>query len=265
MHNWLKCVCVFFILMISVQAKAQRKGKRDAASIDVFASPSLGMRVITNFKVPLGFASNSYLFRDSLNRADRPGQSLNFGINYTRLKNALQGVTLGLSYTTLGFRRVIDNVELGSDIHPKVGYVSGLVGSGNLRINHNFRYHYIEVVWLKYRSAEGYTRNLKEFDLWYMYGLSAAAMVRDRVFVETIGFTYDGKSHFSVKDDNIRGLIPNAFLNLGFRADYIMFAKTNAFVQPRLRIPLLPSTRGDQTIFIPQMGVDVGLVFKLGE
>jgi hypothetical protein len=258
-------IAVVLILLLALPARAQRREKGDDASVDVFVSPSLGMRIITNYKVPAGFASNNFVFRDSLNRADCPGQNLSFGINYTRKKNALQGVSLGLGYTTLGFQRVIDNVELGSDIHPKVGYVAGLVGSGNLRINHHFRYHYIEASWLQIKSAEGYSRNLKEFDIWYMYGLSAAAMVRDRVVVETIGFTHDGKSQFSVKDDNIKGVVPNAFLNAGFRADYIMFAKTNAFVQPRLRVPLLPSARGDQTIFIPQIGVDIGLVFKLGE
>jgi hypothetical protein len=252
-------------LFVAQPLTAQRREKGDASSIDVFASPSIGMRILTKYKVPSGFAGNQFLFRDSLNRADRPGQNLSFGINYTRKKNALHGVTLGLAYTTIGFRRVIEDVELGSDIHPKVGYVAGLVGSGHLQINHNFRYHYIEASWLQYKSAEGYTRNLKEFDIWYMYGLSAAALLRDRIYIETIGFTHNGKSNFSVKDDNIKGVLPNAFVNFGLRADYNMFAKTNAFVQPRLRIPLLPSAKGDQTIFIPQIGVDVGLVFKLGE
>lgn len=264
MYKWFSSLCIL-IFLVSLPLNAQRKEKGDEAAIDVFASPSLGMRVMTKYKVPAGFASNEFVFRDSLNRADRPGQNLSFGINYTRKKNALQAVTIGLAYTTLGFKRVIEDVKLGSDIHPKVGYVAGLVGSGNLRINHNFRYHYIEASWLQHKSAEGYTRNLKEFDIWYMYGLSASAMVRDRVYIETIGFTHDGKSQFSVKDDNIRGFVPNVFVNLGFRADYIMFKETNAFIQPRLRVPLLPSATGDQTIFIPQIGVDVGLVFKLGE
>ena len=84
--------CFLFVLT-ALPVSAQRKEKGDEASIDVFASPSLGMRIITKCKVPAGFAGNTFMFRDSLNKADRPGQNLSFGISYTRKKNALQAVT----------------------------------------------------------------------------------------------------------------------------------------------------------------------------
>jgi hypothetical protein len=44
-----------------------------------------------------------------------------------------------------------------------------------------------------------------------------------------------------------------------------MFKKTNAFVHARFRVPLLPSATGAQTVFIPQLALEAGLIFKLTE
>lgn len=255
--------CLLLSSLMAQPVNAQR-GKDDQ-TLDVYIGPSLTFRLMTGFKVPANYAGTRQMFSDSLNKADRPGQNLSFGAMYTHKTNALEATSIGLAYTTLGWRRVLKDLEIGDDIHPKVGYVSGLVGAGGLQVNQNYRYHYAEASYLWHKSAEGYTRNLKEFDLWYFFGFSAAALIRDRVFVETLGFTYNEKSKFSVQDDNIRGFIPNVFLNLGYRADYYLYKRTHALLQPRLRIPLMPSGRGDQTVFLPQFSLEVGLMFKLTE
>ena len=44
-----------------------------------------------------------------------------------------------------------------------------------------------------------------------------------------------------------------------------MYKRTHALVQPRLRVPLLPSATGDQTVFLPQISLEIGLIYKLTE
>lgn len=253
----------YFLLVLNV-VHAQRS--KDEQTLDVYVAPNLGFRMMTNYKVPQKYYASRSFFRDSLNTADRPGQNISLGVSYTHKKNAFEAVTMGLGYTTFGFRRAITKVQLGDTIHPKIGIVAGLVGSGHLQINQDFRYHYLEFSYLKTKSAESYTRNLKEFDLWWTYGLSAGVLVRDRVMVETLGFSHNnGDSKIAVKDDALRGFPANIWLNVGYKADYIMFKKTNAFVHARFRVPLLPSATGAQTVFIPQLALEAGLIFKLTE
>lgn len=260
---------IIFYMALSVlavtEAVAQRGRGKDEQTIDVYIGPSLSFRTMTGYKVPENYYGTKTMFRDSLNKADKPGQNIGFGVMFTRKTNALEARTIGLAYTTLGWRRSLTDLEIGDDIHPKVGYVSGLVGAGGLQVNQDYRYHYIEASYLWQKSAEGYRRNFKEFDLWYFFGLSPAVMIRDRVSVKTLGFTYNEKDKFSVQDDNIRGFMPNLFLNLGFRGDYYMYKRTHALVQPRLRVPLLPSATGDQTVFLPQISLEIGLIYKLTE
>ena len=252
------------LLSLSGSVNAQRN--KDEQTLQVYVAPNLGFRLMTGFKTPDGDTTGRSVFRESINRADRPGQNLNFGVAYTRKKNALEAVSLGLGYTTVGFRRVNTDVKIGTTIHPKIGVVPNLIGSGNLQINQDFRYHYLEFSWLRSKSAEGFSRNLREFDLWWMYGLSAGALIRDRVMVETVGFSHsNGQSRMAVKDDDLQGFPANIWLNAGYKADYIMYKKTNAFLQGRLRIPLLPSATGAQTIFLPQFSLEAGLIFKLNE
>ena len=255
--------CGLLVLMVN-DAFSQRS--KDEQNLHVFVAPNLGFRLMTGITPPSRYYASNMVFRDSLNKEDRPGQNLNIGVAYTRKKNALEAVSMGIGYTTVGFRRAITSVKLGDTIHPKIGIVAGLVGSGHLQINQDFRYHYLEFSYLKTKSAEGYSRNLKEFDLWWTCGLSAGVLVRDRVMVETLGFSYsNGESRIAVKDDALRGFPANMWLNVGYKADYIMFKKTNAFVHGRLRVPLLPSATGAQTIFLPQLGIEAGLIFKLNE
>ena len=255
--------CGLLVLMVN-DAFSQRS--KDEQNLHVYVAPNLGFRLMTGITPPSRYYASNMVFRDSLNKEDRPGQNLNIGVAYTRKKNALEAVSMGIGYTTVGFRRAITSVKLGDTIHPKIGIVAGLVGSGHLQINQDFRYHYLEFSYLKTKSAEGYSRNLKEFDLWWTYGLSAGVLVRDRVMVETLGFSHsNGESRIAVKDDALRGFPANMWLNVGSKADYIMFKKTNAFVHGRLRVPLLPSATGAQTIFLPQLGIEAGLIFKLNE
>lgn len=253
-------------LLLCVAGSVNAQRSKDEQNLHVYVAPNLGFRLMTGYKLPANYHASGMVLRDSLNKLDRPGQNLNFGVAYTHKKNALEAVSIGIGYSTFGFRRAITSVKLGDTIHPKIGIVAGLVGSGHLQINQDFRYHYLEFSYLKTKSAEGYSRNLKEFDLWWTYGLSAGILVRDRVMVEMLGFSYsNGESRISVKDDALRGFPANLWLNGGYKADYVMFKKTNAFVHGRLRVPLLPSATGAQTIFLPQFSLEAGLIFKLNE
>ncbi len=246
----------------SVQNLHAQKGSDNFINISI--GPALGFRILGNAKVPSDYRGTSTNFRDSLNKSDRPGQSFNFGIQYFNKKNAFDGLAIGLSYTTLTFRRISEDLQLGDRIHPKVGvgYLTGLVQAANLRIKYDYRYRYAEASMLWHRSAEGYG-NKKEWDMWYFFGFSPAVLVRDRVHVFTEGFSIDGKNTFDVKDDNVTPVVFNVFGQVGFRAHYYMYKNLHGLIQPRFRLPILPSSGGAQTVWIPQLSLDLGLVFLL--
>lgn len=214
------------------------------------------------YEVPDRYYGTLNEYRDSLNTADRPGQNVNLGISHTWKKNAFDAFSIGISYTTLSFRRVINDVKIGDTIHPEIGIVAGVIQAGFLQIKHDYRYRYLEVPFLWHRTAEGYG-NLRDFDLWYIYGFAPAVLLRDRVHVRTVGFSHDGKIEFDVQDRNILANRVNVMGHVGFRAHYHLYNKLHGLFQPRIRIPLLPSTRGQQTIWLPQFSLDIGLIYLI--
>lgn len=232
--------------------------------LSISMAPALGFRILGNAKVPTDYRGTATTYRDSLNKSDGPGQSFNFGVQYFTKKNAFEGLALGLSYTTLTFRRISEDLQLGDRIHPKVGvgYLTGLVQAANLRVKYDYRYRYAEASMLWHFSAEGYG-NKKEWDLWYFVGFSPAVLIRDRVHVFTEGFSIDGENTFDVKDDNVTPVVFNVFAQAGFRAHYYMYKNIHGLLQPRFRMPFLPSSGGTQTVWIPQLSLDLGLVFLL--
>jgi hypothetical protein len=240
--------------------RAQKKNLEKYAEIS--AGPSLGFRVLGKFNVPTVYKGSRDQFADSLNKADRPGQSLNLAAQYMVKKSAFNAFSIGVSYTDLTFRRVVTNMTLGYEIHPDVGIIAGVIQAGLLQINYDFHYKNIEVPLLWHRSAEGYG-NLRDFDLWYFAGLAPAYMYKDRIHIQTQGFTLNGTNSFEVKDKEITGNSFNVLAHLGFRAQYHMYKKLHGLVQPHFRIPVLPSSGGMQTFWLPQLSLDLGLVFVL--
>ena len=112
----IRVILTFYFLLVLNIGQAQRS--KDEQTLDVYVAPSLGFRLMTNYKVPPKYYASRDFFRDSLNAADRPGQNISMGIAYTHKKNAFEAVTMGLGYTTFGFRRAITKVRLGDTIHP---------------------------------------------------------------------------------------------------------------------------------------------------
>lgn len=242
---------------------AQRRSKNDQY-LDVSISPSIGFRVLGSYLVPSTYKGTKIKYGDSLNKADRPGQSFNLGLQYTVKNAAFSALSIGLSYTTLTFRRVAQDMKIGYEIHPKVGIIAGVIQAGYLQVDYDFKYHYIEAPVLWNKSAEGYG-NYRDFDIWYTLGVAPAVLVRNRTNITLEGFTLDGKNKFSVKDSLITGVPVNIIGHVGFRAQYHMYDKMYALIQPRLRVPLLPSSSGIQTVWIPQFSLDLGLVFMLNQ
>jgi len=254
--TFLFAICLITALQ---PAFSQRNGD---TYFDVSVSPSLGFQILGGIKLPQKYSGSESTYRDSISKISHPGQSMNFGVQYFSKKNAFNAFSIGLSYTTLTFRRTQQNLILGDMIHPKVGIVSGLIQAANLTVKHDFRYKYIEVPLLWHKSAEGYG-NLKEFDIWYFGGFAPAVLVRDRVHIFTEGFTTNGTNTFNVKDDDITPVRFNIIGQAGIRADYYMYKNLHGLLQPRIRVPLLPSTGGIQSVWIPQLSVDLGLIFLL--
>lgn len=237
---------------------------RDEKFFDITVSPSLGFRILGKHTVPTSYKGTKLQFKDSLNKADRPGQTVNFGIQYTTKRNAFKAFSIGLSYTDFTFRRVANDLKIGYEIHPKVGIIAGVIQAGFLEVHYDFHYRYIELPLMWHKSAEGYG-NFRDFDLWYSYGIAPALLINDKTNIKLVGFTLNGSNNFQVKDSLISGMPFNMVAQVGFRSQYHMYKKLYGLVQPRLRVPLLPSSKGAQQVWTPQFSLDIGLVFVLGK
>jgi hypothetical protein len=246
-----------FILVLNLNAQ-----KKQERFLTLSFAPSIGFRVLGSYNLPSTYKGNSSQFKDSLNTADRPGQSINFGADYLIKKSAFNAISVGISYTDLTFRRVVNNMRIGYEIHPDVGIIAGVIQAGLLQINYDFHYQNIEIPLLWHHSAEGYS-NLRDFDLWYFGGFAPAFMFKDRIHIETQGFTLNGTNTFDVKDKDVVGKSFNLMAHAGFRAQYHMYKKLHGLIQPRVRIPVFPSSGGMQTYWLPQLSLDLGLVYVL--
>lgn len=254
--------CTFLLLLgICVQLQAQKRKSNDRY-FDAYVAPALGFRVLMKAEPPANYYASEKFFKDSLNAADRPGQALNFGIAHVWKQNAFESFSLGLNLTTLNFRRVRENLKIGDDIHPDVGVVAGLIQVSDMKVNYDYTYRYLEASALWMRSAEGYG-NLKDLNLWYVFGVSPAVVVKDFVHVRTVGFTLNETNTFKVKDKDIQSFAFNTFATVALRAEYKMHTFTDALVMPQLRIPLLPSGTGKQSIFLPQFALNIGVTYKI--
>lgn len=232
--------------------------------IDFRVAPALGFRVMGNVNIPSSYKGTRSDFLDSLKKADRPGQSLNFGVQYLFKQNAFDALSFGLSYTTLSFRRVRENLKIGDLIHPDVGYIIGVIQAANLKVKYDYRYSYLEASMLWHKSAEGYKKK-KELDLWWVYGFSPAVLIRDNVHIFTEGFTMNGSNQFNVKDKEATPFRFNVYGQAAFRVQTYLYKKVHGLFQPRLRVPLLPSSTGSQTVWIPQFSIDLGLVYLIDD
>jgi hypothetical protein len=252
-------IILAFGLAGSASAQKRRKTER---FLDVSVSPSLTFRVMGKYVVPDSYYGTLAEYGDSLNKADRPGQNINLGIEHVWKKNAFDAFSVGLSYTSMSFRRIKNDVRIGDTIHPEVGIVAGVIQAGFLQVKYDYRYRYLEIPFLWHRSAEGYG-NLRDFDLWYTYGVAPAVLLQDRVHIRTVGFSHNGEITFDVQDKNIVSTKVNVIGHAGFRAQYHLYHKVHGLVQPRVRIPLLPAARGQQTFWLPQFSLDIGLIYLI--
>ncbi|MBS3914973.1 MAG: hypothetical protein KG003_10765 [Bacteroidetes bacterium] len=256
----IKVCLVLAGLSLAGSASAQ-KNKKNERFLDFTVGPSLGFRMMTKYTVPDNYKGTTNEYTDSLNKGDRPGQSLNIGVNQMWKKNAFDAFSVGLSYTTLSFRRIVDDVRFGDSVH-LLGVIPTIIQAGILQVKYDYRYRYLEIPFMWYRTAEGYG-NLRDFDLWYSFGVAPALLLEDKVRIRTFGFSYYGETKFEKKDPTMPTYKVNAIAQLGFRAHYHLYHKLHGIFQPRIRIPVLPQVHGHQTIWIPQFTVDLGLVYLI--
>lgn len=248
------------VLVLPLQAQRNKKDRY----FDVYVGPSIGFRVLGQVKYPASYKGSASDYKDSLNKVDRPGQSLNLGVQYMVKKSAFSAFSIGLSYTNFAFRRAVEDFKIGYEVHPDVGIVAGVIQAGALRINYDIKHHYLEVPLLWHKSAEGYS-NLQDYDIWYTVGVAPAVLLKQEMDIKLVGFTLNGKNRYRVQDSLITGMPFNAIVHLGFRSQYHMYKNLYGLVEPRLRVPLLPSSRGTQHIWTPQFSLNVGLVFVLSK
>lgn len=256
--NFLFLLMVLFTFQF---AFAQRSGKKEKF-LEATVSPNIGLRFMGNYNMPSNYYATNDVFRDSLRKADRPGQSLNFGIQYLIKKNAYSQFSVGLTYVNKTFKRVRTKIGVGDVIHPDIGIVAGLIQAGILQVDYNFNYKYIEGSMLWHKNVAG-NKKSKESDFWVYGGFAPSFLISDKMKIKTVGFTIDGKNNHYVSNPQFKSFNFNVDARVGFRLEQFLFKGLKGLVQPNFRMPILPAFHEAQTIWIPQLGLDVGISYKI--
>lgn len=261
--NAFKYLLTAVLFMTALNSQAQRSGKT-TRFVDFTVSPSLGLRVLANYKTPDNYYSTPDHFHDSLKKADRPGQSINLGVAYVLKKDNYNQITFGLSYVHKSFQRVRTPINVGDVIHKDVGVVAGIVQAGILEVQYNFNYKYLEGSML-WHSNLSTGRKLKDMDIWVFGGFAPNVLISDKMKIKSVGFTLDGKNTHWVYNPEFKAYKVNLDLRTGLRIEQMIYKTLNGIVQPGFRMPVLPAFHGAQTVWIPQLSLDVGLSFKLSK
>lgn len=249
------------LLAVPSTLLGQKPGQKNYFEVGV--APSIGFKIMGKADPPKDYYGSVTQFRDSLSKADKPGQSLGFSVKYYVAKNAGQAFSIGLNYTDLTFRRVLNNPKLGDIIHPDPELiVAGLIQTGSLSVNYDFHWRYLEVPVLWYKSIER-TGNFRDMDVFAYGGFSLAGLIQHRVAIKTIGFTVQEKDRYSFSNSGFKSMPVNVSAMAGLRVQYYMFKKWHAYLEPRFQVPLLPVATEMQMVWIPQLRLEAGFSFPL--
>ena len=160
-------------------------------------------------------------------------------------------------------------------IHPDVGVYANLVSAGLMEVHYEFRSKYAGALFAIEKRLDGSRFQMQSASMWYQVGVMPAVLLRQNLQIHTVGFTMPQGNDFTVTDyvantvdtgvvlTRSSAVSANAFITAAMRLEYNLDPKMHIFASPRLMLPILPSNKGVQTYWSPQIGCELGLRIPL--
>lgn len=273
--KYIKHLFVLGALACVVKTSAQVSDKKWANVISVSAAPSLSTGWITGYQPDLRGGYTEEQLRDSFSVSDRSLETANFNVAYSRKMNGFTNFVVGLSLVNTGFTRVKEGNMFMYVIHPDVGVYANLVSAGLMEVHYEFRSRYAGALFAIEKRLDGSRFQMQSASMWYQLGVMPAVLVQQNLQIHTVGFTMPQGNDFVVPDyvantvdtgvvlTRSSSVSANAFLTAAMRLEYNLDPKLHIFASPRVMLPVLPSNKGVQTYWSPQIGCELGLRIPL--
>ena len=258
-----------------VSASAQVSEKKWANVITLSATPAWSTGWITAYQPDVTGGYTEEQLRDSFSLSDRKLTTVNFNLGYARKINGFTNFVAGLSIVNSGFTRVKEGDMFMYVIHPDVGVYPNLVQAGLMEVHYEFRSRYAGALFAIEKRLDGFRFQMQAASMWYQLGVMPALLMKQNLQIHTVGFTMPQGNDFTVPDyvantvdtgvvlTKSQSVSANAFVTAALRLEYNLDPKVHIFASPRVMLPLLPSNKGVQTYWSPQLGCEVGLRIPL--
>lgn len=252
-------------------------------TIEAFASPSISTRLLGKVTPDLqgGYTLNQ--LTDSFNKSDVSSTFLNFGVNFIYRKTDRKAFSIGVTYLRTGFTRQKEGNMFNYNPHPDLEIYANLSEGPTQIMNYQFNYSYLTFDLRYLGRIDGASFIIKNTKLWYFVGASPSLLLNSELNINTQGFTLAEGNDISTYDYtvihnpngkyvnrqgryDVQKVYPskiNLFVNAGLRFDYQFSETMHLLLQPKLNIPLLPSSGGVQVAWCPQASIDVGIIWPL--
>jgi hypothetical protein len=254
---------------------AQVSSKKWDNVLMISATPAWSVGWISDYQPDVAGGYTEQQLADSFRLSDRTLQTFNFNLHYSRKVNGFTHFVTGLSILNTGFTRVKDGDMFRYVVHPDVGINPNLVSAGLMEVQYEFRSTYAAAMFAIEKRLDGSKFQMQSASMWYQVGVLPALLFRQNLQIHTVGFTLPQGNDFTVKDyvantvdtgvvltqsQSIRG---NAFVTAALRFEYNLDPMVHIYASPRVMIPLLPSNKGVQTYWSPQLGCEFGVRIPL--
>lgn len=274
----MKQIRAFFWLgltLVCANLKAQVTEKKWDNVLTLSVTPSWSFGLITDYQPDVAGGFTEAKLRDSFSLSDRKLQTFNLNLAYTHKVNRFTNMVYGLSVVNTGFTRVKEGNMFKYVIHPDVGIYPNLVQAGLMEVHYEFRSKYAAALIGFERRLDGSRFIMQSASMWYQLGVMPALLMQQNLQIHTVGFTMPQGNDFTVADyvantvdtgvvlTKSQSVSANAFITAAVRLEYNLDPQFHIFACPRLMMPILPSNKGVQTYWSPQIGCEVGLRFTL--
>ncbi|MFM7638261.1 MAG: hypothetical protein ACKO67_00890 [Bacteroidota bacterium] len=267
----IKHLVLMVVVGCAASLSAQVSDKKWAKVVSISATPSWSTRWITGYQPDERGGFTEAKLQDSFSLSDKSLQTKNFGVAYSRKVNGFTNFVVGLSIVNTGFTRVKEGNMFRYVIHPDVGVYPNLVQAGLMEVHYEYRSQYAGALFAIDKRLDGSRFQMQSASMWYQLGVMPALLMKQNLQIHTVGFTMPQGNDFTVADyvantvdtgvvlTKSQSVSANAFFTAALRLEYNLDPKLHIYASPRVMLPLLPSNRGVQTYWSPQIGCEVGL------
>ncbi|MCK9480586.1 MAG: outer membrane beta-barrel protein [Bacteroidia bacterium] len=265
MKSFLKILFpIFFILSLSTQVNAQKK--KDI----IYEHASIGLSIVPTLHGGfLSMPNASADLKDSLRKADRLKNVLDFGAQF-RFKTGRDWiVTTGIYYSNKGLTRVKEPVNFLDVIHDnmpegKVKITDDMQGFTR-QIYYKINYHFLEIPLLFGKDFTPKRMKNEEVRLSWFFGGSLDGLIKHDMKIEFRGFEPYGMSDYTLnkKETALKPFIVNMSAIIGARIDVDLYPKMRIYLQPNLRKQFFFASYGIEKHHLYSMSAEVGISYDV--